>query len=794
MSSDPANDDPTPEPTETGKIRRWPVRRIAVCAGAALLTLAAAAGGWMLHGALRPAADPTDAPLLAEAGKHDHAERDKQPQSPHTQPPADASHESSSHAEHDARNSDLTGDDYAELLEGRLPNSLHGDPLEPVDHATNPPGDHDEPSPDAPTPSAAELDRAASLAEGYMFAGEPQRALQLFDWLLEYQDRSRDDRFHYRCGLCAEATGKLNRALREYGTALGAADDPTIIALCRLGQARVWKGLGNTELATQILAAAWLTNGREGHAAVVRSFNAYLLASAIASEILDAHSSELSEDGACLFPAWEFDIFERTLLTSTRYAPSGEDSIKGGVRLILDSENEDAGAEIFLQINLPRTSLVNTVEALCRTAGWRVTWSEAAREAAAGRSAEICQARAGLEMCLDVLTTPLKIVWTRQGQEIRLSAIDEVAAETIKQTRHDAARRALQHAVRQHPDSLLAPEALIALGNIALREGRTEDAVELYERVLEDYSTDPVRAAAWFNLAKLHLKVGRTHAALDAFWHVVDSGGPPDVASVAYLYVGRLLIDAEEPRRAVSPLIRATKWAPGPKIRAKSVLCLAAAYLLYGNPKGANEVLMDFRTDVKSQAMEAAFLSALARYRVADSPPRRFIEGQALLAAVDSIKPQDFFGHYGWYLCGHAYQELLLSELAAETFQQAIDKLERPPYHDPLHFSLAECRSAMGDVDAARRRLTYMLEHSAPDWQRRAAFMLCRLQLDSDLPQAAAHTAHELVAQCTDRFDKARALHLLGESYQQLGDHRAAALCFAGSVPDHPPPTETVNP
>ena len=605
--------------------------------------------------------------------------------------------------------------------------------------------------------------------------------------------RSRDDRFHYRCGLCAEATGKLNRALQEYGTALAAAHDPNIIALCRLGQARVWRSLGHGEMAIQILASAWLTNGREGHAAVVRSFNAYLLADAIASETLSVQPSELSEDESYFFPVWEFDLFERTLLSTIRQEASGDTPIKGGVRLLSESSNGESRLNVALQINLPRMGVVNAVEALCRSAGWRVVWSSDARLAAGGRSAEICLAQASLPMCLDALTAPLGIVWTERPDEIHISTAAEVDEQIVAEGRRHAAKRALEHAVRRHPDFLLAPEALVALGNLALREGRHDDAAALYEEVLESYPTDPVRSAAWFNLAKLHLGLEHTQVALDAFWRVIDSGGAPDIASVAYLYVGRLLIDAEQPRRAITPLIRATKWAPGSKVRAKSVLCLAAAYLLYGNPRGANNVLMDFRTDVKSQAGEAAFLSALARYRVANSPSRRFTEGQALLAAVDPVNPEGFFGRYGWYLCGSAYEELLLPEIAVDVYQQAFDLLERPPYHDAVAFALAKCLADSGDADAARHRLTYMLEHSAPDWQRRAAFRLCRLQLDSDLPQAAAHTAHDLVGRCAKRDHKVRALRLLGESYQRLGDHSAAAMCFAGSVPDHPPPTETVH-
>jgi tetratricopeptide (TPR) repeat protein len=418
-------------------------------------------------------------------------------------------------------------------------------------------------------------------------------------------------------------------------------------------------------------------------------------------------------------------------------------------------------------------------------------WSDGARQAVNGRSAEICLARGSLPLCLDALTAPLGIVWVQGDGEVRLSASDETDAETIAAGRRRAARHALEYAVQQHPDFVLGPHALVALGNMAQQDGRIDEAERLYTEMLEKFPRSPVRSDAWFNLAKLELKRDHTDAALNAFWYVIDSGGAPATASVAYLYIGRLLLDAEQPRRAITPLIRATQWTTDPAVRTKSVLCLASAYLLYGNPEAANEVLMDFRSDVESQSLQAAFLSALARYRAAENPTRRLYEGQALLTAVDPVKPVDFFGRYGWYLCGRTYEELLLPEIAVGVYREALEVDERPPYHDAIAYGLGTCLADIGEHDAAQSRLIELTQHAAPEWQRQAAFRLCRLQLDSDQALEASQTARTLVDQCTAQGDKARALQLLGAAYQQLGDHAAAALCFAGTAPGASPSAET---
>jgi hypothetical protein len=270
----------------------------------------------------------------------------------------------------------------------------------------------------------------------------------------------------------------------------------------------------------------------------------------------------------------------------------------------------------------------------------------------------------------------------------------------------------------------------------------------------------------------------------------VDCGAPPASASVAYLYIGRLLLDGEQPRRAVTPLTRATQWATEGTIRTKAVLGLAAAHLLNGHPETANDVLMDFRSDVESQSRLAAFISALARYRAVSSPTRRLYEGQSLLAALDPVGTGDFFGRYGWYLRGRAYEELLLPEMAVDVYREALAAEEHPPYHDAMVYGLGSCLVDIGDLEGARLQLTGLMENSTSEWQRKAAFRLCRLQLDGDEAQAASRTARMLVDQCTTQQEKVQALELLGEAFQEMGNHAAAALCFAGTVPGEAPPTE----
>lgn len=631
-------------------------------------------------------------------------------------------------------------------------------------------------------PSVEELTRALASGEVAFLNGEAAAALRDFDWVAKYQDRSLDDRFHLRCGVCAESLGKLDRALEEYGRSLATATDETVITLCRLGQARVWRTLGHAEMALQLLAAEFLKNGNAQRAPSLRPFVAFLLADVLAAEGDRSDFAAPFHDDGMLFPSWKFDLFERTLLSSLRGQAAPQPPIAAGVRVVSDVD----GAEIVLQVNLPRMGLRNVVEALCRETNRRVTWSPATRQAITGRSSEICVARCSLALCLDAITAPVGLKWTEHGDEIRFETDADPTARPVRAQRREAARRALQHAVEEHPHFMLAPQALVTLGNFAFLSGRHEDAAASYTQVFTTSPRSPICADAWFNLAKLEMHRERPDAALDAFWRVIDSGAPPESASIAYLFIGRLLLDAEQPRRAIVPLTRATQWTTESAVRSRAVLSLAVAHLFYGNPKAANEVLMDFRSDVAEMTQQAAYLSALARYRFTANPARKLNEGQSLMAAAKSLRPDDLFGRYGWYLCGQTYQDLLLPELAVEVYREGLSRFEHVPYRNAIRFALATSLADAGDSEAAQQYLAELMQQPEPDWQRQSAFRLCELQLDQHQPLEAARTARALLGLCTTTGDKARALQMLGAAYQRMGDHASAALCFAGSTPGEP--------
>lgn len=763
MSTEPQDVLKFERPPATGRSRRSWTAWIIYCAGCAALGAAVGSLGWRLHSLMRHSTESPEPADAVVAANHDDPDRDDH-------------------------------DDHAGHVDDQTPHDGQPDPSRPGPLH----GDAPETLPARPgRPTTQELARAVALGEQYFLEGNATAAMRALEWVARFQDRTQDTLLHYRLGVCAESLGDYERALAEHGTAAATAIDETQGCLCQLGQARAWRSLNQNEMAIQILSRLWLTVDRDDRSRHLAGLTAYLLAEALASHSVQDRSLPLWHDAALLMPSWQFDLFhvppgqppQSETQLDLRPIPLAE-----GVRITED--NQENPEQSLIEARLPRIKLTQLVDTLARVAGCKLVWSGPAKQSASARTAELCLRRATVALCLDALLAPADLVWRHSGAEIRIATAGELDPSECQQLRQQAAQRALQHATLEFPDFPLAPPALVTLGNLTQRDGQFDDALRCYDQVLRQHPRSPVKADASFNRAKLLLALGRDEEALQSFWHVIDAGAGPVPGAVAYLYVGRMLLEAEEPRRAIAPLIRAAQWTRKSDVRAQAVLTLAAAYLLHDNPASANQVLLDYRADFASEPAsgQAAFLSALARYRAAANPTRREPQATALLNAAAQADPAAFFGRFGWYLCGAAFEELQLPERAKDIYTRGLADNPKLPYREAMTFRLACAHAATGDRDAAQRLLSELANGGRPQWRREAGFRLGALQLEAGSPADALHTARTLLAQCTTQDEKVRALRLLGSIYQRLGDHASAALCFAGSNPDAETPHDASSP
>ncbi|MFO1093771.1 MAG: hypothetical protein U0992_10740 [Planctomycetaceae bacterium] len=96
------------------------------------------------------------------------------------------------------------------------------------------------------------LTRVEANGEQHLIEGDAVRALREFDRILAQKDRAQDDVLHYRCGICAGYWGPGRAAKRSIGRAAAVAHDESLITLCKLGRAFIWRKLGHADMSLQL--------------------------------------------------------------------------------------------------------------------------------------------------------------------------------------------------------------------------------------------------------------------------------------------------------------------------------------------------------------------------------------------------------------------------------------------------------------------------------------------------------------------------------------------------------------
>ena len=234
-----------------------------------------------------------------------------------------------------------------------------------------------------------------------------------------------------------------------------------------------------------------------------------------------------------------------------------------------------------------------------------------------------------------------------------------------------------------------------------------------------------VLTEAYFNLGIVRQQLGDGAAARTAYYQVVDHAPAHELAPVAYIKIGRSYMDQGEFEQAVSPLRRAVAAAAGTTSQPAAVLALAAAYLLGGNPRAANAVLVEFRAAASLEPFRptAAFLDALAHYRTATDRRQIKREASDVLAALLAMPDDSVVGPAGLLLTGQAYGELGFVDRMARSYERALPQA-RGSLAGELTCLTADALTANNQRPAAVKLLQPLAAHAKDPWSARAIFRL----------------------------------------------------------------------
>jgi tetratricopeptide (TPR) repeat protein len=660
------------------------------------------------------------------------------------------------------------------FLKGREPSS---------DNRSEPPDDDIGYSQPVAAPKS-DISNNLARADAWMREGRLDLALSVYQPLASTATPPLREFLNYRVALCNEGLGLWEESLNAYRS-LMIGSNRRVIAAAQLGQVRVELQRGQPSEAKQLSWSLLLHSGepalQEGPLLVEAR---YLLGLALALEASPVERSGPFNESPVVYMPNEWPRENALDFVPSTNKPEMVDQIPSNeaVSIQLRGANGDAPT---VRAAAEHLTVAQLITAIASKADLKLRWSALAKGEAEARTIPVCVDGLSLDEMFSALVDPLGLKVDLRGNQLELTAGQEVRPELIGVYRKGRAQRFLAAALKRYPNESLMPAAELELGNLAAGDGKLPDAIAAYERALQE-NRSPARLGAFYNLGLVYSRSGDGAAARKAFYRAADQAPGHELATLSYLRIGRSLLEEGKADLATRPLRRAVAVSAGPATRAPAGLTLAAAYLMANNPQAAHAALLDVREQVVQEPFRpvAAFLEAFARYRAHSNRTVADREATDLLAALIVMRRSDHFGSIGDLLVGRAYLALGMNDEVIAIYEKARDRA-RGTFATEMSFVLADLLITTSQRDRARELLIPVANANIRTWTARAQLRLSEIALDEKKPDECLAWCRRL--QDGNEVEAPTVEKLMGRAYERKGDHRRAAQCFAGQrVPPEP--------
>lgn len=589
-----------------------------------------------------------------------------------------------------------------------------------------------------------------------------------------------------RLALCAEAAGRRAAALEAYRKVAATQADPAWAGIARYGEARCLAAVKqHSGLQTDMLRRVLLDES--DFLPTVRNEVLHLIGRDLWQEQSGMASGDLLDDMTFTVPEWSADparlLDELPLLIHE--TPSTVGPIQFQV-LHFDDKTPDG---ISVRLSCGTSKLEPMLKNLVSGCRLELDISSQASMRLQGRTQQIHIDNSRLAILLDGMTIPYDLCWTQTDETISIQHRDELTPEEFRRCRLSAAERILRIAVTDGATSRQAGHSRLALATLLYEQKRPADAVQFLQVQLESEPRSVVETEAAFNLGKCLMALNERNESREAFLRSIDAaGGLTDVKIAAYIFVSRLFLEDNQSKLAISNMMRGVSLSEGSTMEPYAALQLGSAYLIFGNPQGANSVLMERRDELANGPGReaAAFVSAFARFRAAVLADRREREGWAVVAALAEFKPENYCGGHWAVLVAEACEELGLDSQCNDAYQLALKKLPASWLRDRTVMRLADRYQKDREFEEARLLLTSLSTVEVDQMTLQAKLKSAEVSLEQNHPEEAIRTCRLLIdATDTPQLERA-ALRIMGQAYERKKDHQAAIYCFAGMLPEEP--------
>ena len=587
-----------------------------------------------------------------------------------------------------------------------------------------------------------------------------------------------------RLALCAEAAGRRAAALEAYRKVAATQADPAWAGIARYGEARCLASVKQHRgLQTDMLRRVLLDES--DFLPTVRNEVLHLIGRDLWQEQSTMASGNLLDDLTLTVPDWSAD--PARLLDELPLLIHETPTTVGPIQFQVLHFDEKTPDGISVRLSCGNSRLEPMLKNLVTGCRLQLDVSSQASIRLQGRTQQVHINNSRLAILLDGMTIPYDLCWTQKNETISIQHREELTPEEFRKCRLSAAERILRIAVTDGATSRQAGHSRLALATLLYEQKRPADAVQFLQVQLESEPRSVVETEAAFNLGKCLMALNERNESREAFLRSIDAaGGLTDVKIAAYIFVSRLFLEDDQSKLAISNMMRGVSLSEGSTMEPYAALQLGSAYLIFGNPQGANSVLMERREEMANGPGReaAAFVSAFARFRAAVLADRREREGWAVVAALAEFKPENYCGGHWAVLVAEACEELGLDSQCNDAYQLALKKLPASWLRDRTIMRLVGRYQKDREFEEARLLLSSLTTAEANQMTLQAKLKSAEVSLEQNHPDDAIRTCRLLI-DATDipQIERA-ALRIMGQAYERKKDHQTAIYCFAGMLPE----------
>ncbi|MCR9294323.1 MAG: hypothetical protein NXI32_16515 [bacterium] len=624
------------------------------------------------------------------------------------------------------------------------------------------------------------------LGDHALLGGNSLGAYQHYQEVAEEQADAHEGSLDIRLGLAAELAGRLDQAEFHYRTAISSPEGKARDQCWGLlGTARIWEAQSRYEEAIGLLSELLLMFSSELYPRELRMQVMRQLASCEQRLCLQQQDSSSDLPDSPLYYHWPLNSLETMLGDELTFPPSPLPGDQGLVVEVVQKPANDLRS-ILVTVHASAAPVIALLDQLAKLGEHNIVFDPEVRMRLAGRTVQVQVTALPISILVDRILAPQSMLWTSSDNTLRIQHSSEMTDEKLQATTLSRLQRLLQLFEVDSPTGPERTAALMHLGNNLLLLGDLDSAEDRYASAREQQPTGELNAMLCFNSALLMHRRGQRATALNLYYMALDQTLLLPMQALAYQNIAELELELGRLNSAAEAASRALHLSENRGSRSRIALNLAQAQLLLGEPAAANQTLFEHSHAFSSEA-ERRLASAVAAYaRFQAAKPRHGLQdsGQRLVTALACIEPQSFQGSVIDHLIlAQAFEKVGFRSHAIALLTAAMSQSQERFLLQHINLELARLHLRNGNW---RETLDVLesVETQADIYLTREKLLL-KAQTYRMAGQVAfsEEICQQLLQEALPDEDKAEVLRLLAGLYQDAGSHYAAALCYAGMLP-----------